>query len=215
MDENYIKKGKPINFLLSPAKVVNSPAAVIKPDYVMTAEQILGLGITEVSMLCSPILQKVGVASLCGSSDGGKSYLCLCLAISICSDDEEVVGLEIHKEHGSVIIVCTEDSADDICVRLTKLIGNKKLRHGALRFIFETGDTPKKLKEELERQPADLVIMDTFRDLFRGNLNDSIDVSKFLEPYKELARRNRSLFLFCHHIGKGKKTMQLPVKMMF
>ena len=85
MDENYIKKGKPINFLLSPAKVVNSPAAVIKPDYVMTAEQILGLGITEVSMLCSPILQKVGVASLCGSSDGGKSYLCLCLAISICS----------------------------------------------------------------------------------------------------------------------------------
>ena len=194
------------------AEAKNDREGSTKPGFVKTAEQILELRTTEVPMLCSPILQKVGVASLCGSSDGGKSFLCLCLAIAICGDDEEIFGLKIHKEQGSAIIVCTEDSAEDVCVRLRALLGEKKLNEGKLRFIFETGDILMKLKEELERQPADIVIMDTFRDLFRGNLNDSIDVSKFLAPYKELAMKSKSLFLFCHHIGKGKEKNEAPSK---
>lgn len=178
----------------------------------MTAEEVLELKVNEVPMLCSPILQKVGVASLCGSSDGGKSFLCLCIAIALCSDDHEIIGLKIHKEHGSVIIVCTEDTAEDICVRLTALLGDKKLNDGMLRFIFETENVPKKLKEELERQPADLVMMDTFGDLFSGNLNDSIEVRKFLRPYKEIAKDKKCLILFCHHIGKGKENNNSPNK---
>ena len=212
MNEDFIIEAEHRVVPMAAYKAENITERIIRPDFVITAEQILELGITEVSMLCPPILQKVGVASLCGSSDGGKSFLCLCLAIAICCDDNEVLGMEIRKEHGSVIIVCTEDSANDICVRLTALLGEKKLNQGKLRFIFETGDIPMKLKEELERQPADLVIMDTFRDLFRGNLNDSIDVSKFLEPYKVLAKKNKLLFLFCHHIGKGKENNAAPSK---
>lgn len=183
-----------------------------KPEYVMTAEEILKLRINGVPMLCAPFLPKVGVASLCGSSDGGKSFLCLCLAISVCSNDNEFIGLKLTKEHGSVLIVCTEDTAEDICVRLTSLMGDKKLNESKLRFIFETEDIPRRLKEELERQPADLVMMDTFGDLFNGNLNDSIEVRKFLRPYKEIAKQNKCCVLFCHHIGKGKENNNTPSK---
>ena len=92
-----------------------------RPSYILTAEDILKLDIKAVPMLFSPILQKVQVAALCGGSDSGKSYLCLNLAIAICSDDEEILGLKINKKYGSVIMVCTEDTAEDTCVRLTSL----------------------------------------------------------------------------------------------
>ena len=183
-----------------------------KPAYVMTAEEVLELKIKEIPMLCTPILQRVGVASLCGGSDGGKSFLCLCIAIAICTDDNEIIGLKLSKKFGSVIIVCTEDTAEDICVRLTLLLGDKKLNGGKLRFIFESENVPRRLKEELDRQPADLVIMDTFGDLFSGNLNDSIEVRKFLRPYKDIAKDKKCLILFCHHIGKGKESNLSPNK---
>jgi archaellum biogenesis ATPase FlaH len=183
-----------------------------KPAYVMTAEEVLDLKIKEIPMLCSPILQRVGVASLCGGSDGGKSFLCLCIAIAICTDDNEIIGLKLSKKFGSVIIVCTEDTAEDICVRLTLLLGDRKLNEGKLRFIFESENVPRRLKEELDRQPADLVIMDTFGDLFSGNLNDSIEVRKFLRPYKDIAKDKKCLILFCHHIGKGKENNLSPNK---
>ena len=178
----------------------------------MTAEEVLALNLKEIPMLCSPILQKVGVASLCGSSDGGKSFLCLCLAIAICCDEDEIIGLKIQKEHGSVIVVCTEDTAADICVRLSALLGDKKLNEGKLRFIFDTENLPKRLKSELKRQPADLIIMDTFGDMFPGNLNDSIGIRKFFRPYKKIAEDNKCLLLFCHHIGKGKENNNSPSK---
>jgi RecA-family ATPase len=183
-----------------------------KPSYLMTAEEVLNLKVKQVPMLCSPILQKVGVASLCGSSDGGKSFLGLNICTAICSDDDEIIGLKIQKEHCSAIIVCTEDAAEDICVRLTALLGDRKLKEGKLRFIFETENLVKKLKAELERQPADLVIIDTLGDLFTGNLNDSIEVRKFFRPYKDIANQTKCLILFCHHIGKGKENNNSPSK---
>ncbi|HEY1870906.1 MAG TPA: AAA family ATPase, partial [Chitinophagaceae bacterium] len=117
---------------------MSSHQLIAKPPYVYTATEILELGITETPMLCSPILPKAGIAALCGSSDGGKSYLCLTFAMAICSESESVLGFRINKQHGSVIIVCTEDSKEDICARIRKMMGGKKLNEGKLRFIFDT-----------------------------------------------------------------------------
>ena len=96
-----------------------------KPPYVMTAEDILALDATEIPMLCGPLLQREGLASLCGSSDSGKSYLGLGVALAICSDEPQVLGLEITKQHGSAIIVCTEDAAEHISVRIKKLLAHE------------------------------------------------------------------------------------------
>ena len=186
--------------------------AVKKPKYVYTAEELMELNITEIPMLFSPILQTVGVASLCGGSDVGKSYLCLNLALSICTEAEDVLGLKIKRKHGSVIIVCTEDTKEDMCVRLTSMLKGKKIIKGSIRFIFEIDGLEGMLKAELSRQPADLVIIDTLGDLFTKNLNQSIDVRQFFKPYKALAQNNKCLILFNHHIGKGKENNNSPSK---
>lgn len=189
-----------------------SEIAVKKPKYVYTAEDLMELKITEIPMLFSPILQKVGVASLCGGSDTGKSYLCLNLGVAVCSEEKDVFGLEIKREHGSVIIVCTEDTQEDMCVRLISMLKGKEIKKGSIRFIFETDGLEGKLKAELNRQPADLVIIDTLGDLFTKNLNQSIDVRQFFKPYKTLAQNHKCLFLFNHHIGKGKENNNSPSK---
>ena len=183
-----------------------------KPSYVLTAEDVLNMDVKAVPMLFSPILQKVGVAALCGGSDSGKSYLCLNLALAICSEDEEILGLKINKKYGSVIMVCTEDTAEDICVRLTSLLKNREMQKNNLRFIFETENIEKKIRDELTRQSADLVVIDTLGDLFVGNLNQSIDIRQFLKPFKKLAQDFKCLILFNHHIGKGKENNNAPNK---
>jgi len=182
------------------------------PPYVQTAEDLLAMDITEVPVLLRPILPKVGIAALCGSSDTGKSYFCLHLALALCSDVPSFVGHAIKAEHKSVIVVCTEDSKEDVCVRLKALQSIGKLDTKALRFIFDCEGIEEKLAKELSRQPADLVILDTFGDLFTGNLNQSIEVRRFLRPYKALAQEHKCLFLFNHHIGKGKEKNLEPSK---
>jgi len=183
-----------------------------KPQYVKTAKEILALGITDTPMLVENLLQQKGMASLTGSSDGGKSFLGLFIASLLCGDKDKIFGCTIKRNTGSVIVVCTEDSAEDICVRLTKFSQHHKIDEEKLRFIFETSNLSSNLKMELKRKPADLVIMDTFGDLFPGNLNDSIAVRKFLKPYKEMANDFNCLFLFNHHIGKGKEGNATPSK---
>lgn len=182
------------------------------PDYVKTASEILALGVIETPMLVENLLQQKGMACLTGSSDGGKSFLGLFLGSILCGDNDNIFGYKINRTTGSVIVVCTEDSAEDICVRLTKFSKLHKIDTDKLRFIFETSNLPTKLKSELKRKPADLVIMDTFGDLFSKNLNDSIAVRQFLKPYKELANDFNCLFLFNHHIGKGKENNATPSK---
>lgn len=183
-----------------------------KKSYIKTAEDLLKLNVTEVQMLLPPILQKVGVASLCGSSDVGKSYMCLNLAIAICCEEEKVLGLDINSSHKSVIMVCTEDNEEDVSVRLRRLVSNKTLNLGALRFIFQTENLISKLDEELMKQPADIVIVDTLGDLFLGNLNQSIDVRRFLMPFKKLATKFKCQILFNHHLGKSKENNPNPSK---
>lgn len=194
------------------SKTESLPIVVRKPKYVFTAEELMELNIKEIPMLFSPILQKVGVAALCGGSDTGKSYLSLNLGLSICTNEKEVFGLEIKREYGSVIIVCTEDTKEDMCVRLTSMLKGKEIKKDSIRLIFETDGLEGKLNAELSRQPGDLVIIDTFGDLFSGNLNQSIDVRKFLKPYKALAQKYKCLILFTHHIGKGKENNNSPSK---
>jgi len=187
-------------------------AITSKPQYVSTASEILALKVTEVQTLIAKLLPQKGLSALSGSSDAGKSFLALFIAIYICGSEPEIFGLKINRANGSVIIVCTEDSAEDICVRLSGFLKTYKIDEQKLRFIFETDDLPAKLKKELTRQPADLVVMDTFGDLFTKNINDSIAIRHFLKEYKKLSNDFKCQILINHHIGKGKENNTSPSK---
>ena len=158
-----------------------------KPAYIKTADEILKLGIKKIPMLVENLLQKKGVAALTGSSDSGKSYLLLFLSQAICGEPLEFLGHAIQRKVASVLFVCTEDSAEDICVRLNSSSLTQKFEKSKLRFVFETNNLLEKIDKELSREPADLVILDTFGDLFTGNINDSIQIRQFIKPFKALS----------------------------
>jgi len=70
-----------------------------------------------------------------------------------------------------------------------------------LRYMFDTTDLLEKLDIELNRQPADLVVIDAFGDLYNGRMNEATLVRTFLSDYHNLAQRHKCLVLFLHHTG--------------
>jgi RecA-family ATPase len=71
-----------------------------------------------------------------------------------------------------------------------------------LRFLFETENVIKVLDGELTRQPADVVILDAYGDLYAGDANRTNQIRQFLNEYRELAQKHDCLILWLHHTGK-------------
>lgn len=49
---------------------------------------------------------------------------------------------------------------------------------------------------------SDVVIVDSFGDVFNGNLNDNNNVRTTLNKYQKFSERYDTLFIFLHHTGK-------------
>lgn len=183
-----------------------------KPSNVKSGTELLAMKQTEVPMLLKGMLKKEGIATLAGSSDVGKSYLCLDLALAICSNDAQVFGVDINRTHGKVLLISTEDEEIDVAVRLMKLVNGRKIDLDKLTVIFAPAKPLEQIKDELNRNPVDLVIVDTFGDVFTGNINQSVEVRAFFKPYKELATEHQCAIIFNHHIGKSKEMNGAPSK---
>lgn len=170
---------------------------------VMTGEQLMKLNTEEVPYLIEPLFHKAGLVCLAGSSDTGKSSLLRQLAISICTGKEEFLGFKINARHKSSIYVSTEDLARETGSLLKKQTNNcnpEDLKD--MIFIFDTEDLITNLDKQLEKKPADTVIIDCFSDVFTNDIKDSTRIRTFLHPYQNLALKHDCLFLFLHHTGK-------------
>lgn len=173
-------------------------------NWVKTGKEILELELQSVPLLVEPILQKYGTASLAGSSDLGKSFFLLQLADNIINGADDFLGFKLNATHKSAIYLSTEDDEYNICPRLMNLAGAKedKSAYDNLRVIFETTDLVKRLDTLLAEKPADLVIIDTFSDIFDGDMNQANKVRSFIQQFKELSVKYKTLIIFNHHCGK-------------
>ena len=176
----------------------------------INGRELLEKGLSEMPCLLMPILPKVGLCAVAGSSDTGKSSFLRHLAIAIVLGEKEFLGFEINSTHKSVIYVSTEDDSEACAVLMFKAFKTELeyQDYEGLRFLFESENLLKVLDEELFKAPADCVIIDTYSDIFEGNMNQSNEVRTFLNKYKELAQRHGCLVIFLHHTGK--RTENLP-----
>ncbi|MEG1839517.1 MAG: AAA family ATPase, partial [Bacteroidaceae bacterium] len=72
-----------------------------------------------------------------------------------------------------------------------------------LRFIFNSENIISELDRELSIEPADLVIVDAYSDVFDGKeQNNAAQTRAFVNKFKVLAEKHQCLFLFLHHTGK-------------
>jgi RecA-family ATPase len=172
---------------------------------IYSATELLDRNIFEIPTLLDPILPKVGLCALAGSSDVGKSSFLRQLAIAVSLGEPEFLGFKLNTEHKRAIYAMTEDDDLVVSVLLQKANLGKKLSHESyirLSFIFDTSDLVKRLDNLLAENKADLIIIDSFTDLYGKSMNDANQVRTFLNEYSQLAQKHKCLIIFMHHTGK-------------
>lgn len=144
------------------------------------------------------------VGLVVGPSDTGKSIFTRQIAVSIALGKDSVIGLQLNTRHNRSIVVSTEDNKASWKDKIEKygLIDDEKSKLSNLSIVFDEEFSTKTLEEELIKNPADLVVIDVFTDLFKGDLNNVIHVRNFFKPYKVLAHKYGSSIIFIHHLSK-------------
>lgn len=172
--------------------------------WVKTGTDILSLGLKKVPALVDPFIPKVGVIALAGSSDLGKSYFLLQLSDAVIHGVDDFLGFPLNPTHKSVIYLSTEDDEYSLSPRLHNMAKDKDdfTAYDNLRIIFDSKQLVNRLDELLTEKPADLVIIDTFSDIFDGDMNQANKVRSFIQKYKEIAIKHKTLIIFNHHCGK-------------
>ena len=172
--------------------------------------ELLNDGIVEIPKLVEPILHRVGIAAVVGSSDVGKSsllrHLCVCVVTG-----KKFLEWEVKPIHRRALYVSTEDDQMSISSLLKKQNKDYCLKPEELEnlvYIFETDNLLFRLESELKEKPADLIIIDAFADLFTAELYKTNEVRAYLNQYNQLAQKYGCLIIFLHHTRKSSEELQ-------
>lgn len=169
-----------------------------------SAGSLLKLGITDVPKLWDPIFPKIGIGGLTGPSDCGKSTFLRQLAGAVVSGEKEFLGYPLNLKHMVAYYITTEDGIESIAAAVSKQFnGLDEKSANRLLFLPSADDVILKLRKQLAMQPADIVFIDTWGDLFRGNPNSFSEVRRELQAFSELANSYKCFFMFIHHSGKN------------
>lgn len=177
------------------------------PGYVYTGKDLINQAVAELPTLLNPILPKIGLGLICGSSDTGKSAFLRQLATEISLGKETFLGFDLCLTHKSAIYVSTEDDEHTVAFLLQKqnADGIDGVEFINLRYVFDEDNLVKKLELELKRKPADLVVIDTLGDMISSDQNSSANVRAFFKPYRKIAMEHECLIMFNHHVSKSKE----------
>jgi archaellum biogenesis ATPase FlaH len=179
-----------------------------RPKTLYTALELLEMQVDSIPYLVEGLFPQVGVTALVGSSDVGKSTILRQLALCVVGYESDFIGYPIKAKHRAAIYVSTEDDETAIAYLLRQQVGNHPSASAnsiGLRYEFDSLNVVEKVDALLSEQPADLVIIDCFADLYGEDMNQANRVRTYLNRYTEIAKRHKCLILFLHHTGKGKE----------
>lgn len=180
----------------------------------ITGEMLLNKNIKEIPSLLEPLLPKSGLVCLAGSSDTGKSAFLRQLSMSVSAGLKTFLGMRLNVEHHSAIYVSTEDDETANAYLIGRQNNDLNMDPASLRglrFLFDSEDVVAELDQRLTAQPADLVVVDCFSDLYTGSMNEGNQVRQFLMQYLHLVTKHKCLIIFLHHCGKRTETF-MPSK---
>lgn len=186
----------------------------ILQKYLHSACDMLLSPTATMNCLMEPLLPRVGVAALVGSSDSGKSSLLRGLAMAVASGAGKYLGFELKPLHARALYVSTEDDRDSLSTLMRRQVaelGRIADDYSRLEFIFDTTNLIEVLDLSLTRRPADLVIVDAFADLYTGPMNENNRVRSFINLFSQLAQKHSTLVIFLHHTGKRTEVL-MPSK---
>ncbi len=173
-------------------------------EEVLTMRQLLDSEQEEIPSLVEPILPACGLAALVGSSDSGKSALLRELSASVVSG-RDFLFWKTRPKHRRVLYLSTEDEACAMRTLLRKQNGGWNLsvqEAERMVFLFADEDFLQRIEAQLVFEGADLVVVDSFADVCRGDLTQSNVVRSILGEFARLAKRYNCLVMFLHHTRK-------------
>jgi KaiC/GvpD/RAD55 family RecA-like ATPase len=176
---------------------------------VYSALELMSMGSVEPKYLMNPIFPQKGSAVLAGKPDTGKSQFARQLCIEVALGNPTFLGFDLKPRHNKSIYVATEDNLEATQYLLSKqLSGLAATAKENLKFIFadtmEQDEILKNLNDELTKNPADLVVVDSFGDIFTGrDSNNNIAMRNTVKTFDSVAKKHNCLILFVHHINKG------------
>ena len=176
---------------------------------IYNALELMAMGDIEQKYLMEPIFPQKGSAVLAGKPDTGKSQFARQLCIQVALGIKEFVGFELNPVHSKSIYIATEDNIDATQFLLNKQVtglGEKATEN--IRFMFadtmEQEEILKQLDKALTDDPADLVVVDSFGDIFKGHdSNNNMVMRNTVKLFDKIAKKHKCLILFVHHINKG------------
>jgi RecA-family ATPase len=165
-----------------------------------TAAELFNLDADAIPYLIEPIIPKVGVFSIVGSSDTGKSMLFRQLSLCI-AREQSFLDFTVSPVHRKVMFIATEDDNVSTGFLLRKQAQSSKALDN-IRFHFETENIPEYLEVQISIEPVDLIVIDAWSDVFGQNLNDSALIRATLNIYRSIANKHQCAIGFLHHTGK-------------
>ena len=174
-----------------------------EPKQTYTALELIESSREEIPMLVESLIPKSGLSALIGTSDIGKSQLLRQLAIDVVRNDT-FLNFRIKAQHKKAILICTEDNPDSIGYLICKQSGQPPTGMENIRICFDTAGITDYLDKQLSNDPADLIVVDAWSDVFEHNLNDTSQIRQTLNDYREVALKHGCAIVFLHHAAKGK-----------
>ena len=173
------------------------------------AVEIMEMGDDETRYLMEPIFPQKGSAVIAGKPDTGKSQFARQLCIQVALGVNQFIGFEINPVHNKALYVATEDNKDNTKSALKKQfkgLGIEAKKN--LRFIFadtlQQEEIVHNIQNALNEEPADLVVIDSFGDIFKGSdANNNMAMRNTVKIFDKIGKEHSCLILFVHHINKA------------
>ncbi len=189
----------------------------IEDQCIFTITELLTRPKPETRYLLEPILPKYGTALLVGKPDTGKSQLARQLAIQVSIGRDKFLDFQLITKYQRALYIATEDDPENTQFLASKQYeGIAALPKDNLKIMFADTLTKdqiiEKLNKELQELPCDLVVIDSFGDVFNGSdLNSNTQMRNCVKEFDRIAKKYYCLILFVHHINKNSYT-QAPAQ---
>lgn len=171
---------------------------------IVTGKELVDMNVKDVPSLVKSLLYKEGLAVISGPSDVGKSVLARQLAMDVVLGRTEFLGLQLTSKHQKAIYVSTEEMEDQLSFMINhnSYSDSEGDRLSNILFLLNTDYLENKLRNILKLNPVDLIVIDTFTDLYFGDLNMTNKVRSYLHQFKLISQEFGCLILFIHHPTK-------------
>ncbi len=192
----------------------NVTNSTIVPDLdmsqiVINSVDLLKLDTGQDRYLLAPIIPKVGTGVLAGMPDTGKSQFARQLCISISSGMNHFLDYGLTTTFKRALYLATEDDDHNTSFLLKKqLDGLGQPPTEDLSFVFADILSQEEILQTLDKhltdQPCDLVVVDSFGDVFAGNdSNNNAAMRNTAKIFDRIAKKHQCFLLFVHHTTKG------------